>query len=86
MADSGKYTDGDQKQEYMLADPKKYYREAARRAVDRDPETRHLSLTVLATALTGAAFLPIIAPGVLPLGYVFLVTAAAVALYAGRLR
>jgi hypothetical protein len=86
MVDSSKYVDCDENLENMIADPKKYFQEAARRAVDREPEARRLPLTGLATALTGAAFIPIVAPQVLPLGYIFLVTAAALALYAGRLR
>ena len=80
------YADCEKKPERMIADPKGYFEEATRRAIDREPEARHLPLTILAVAFTGGAFLPIIAPEVLPLGYLFLISAAALALYAGRRR
>lgn len=86
MMHSSNYADCDEKPEHMIADPKGYFEEATRRAIDRGPEARRLPLTILALALTCGAFLPIVAPQVLPLGFLFLISAAALALYAGRPR
>jgi hypothetical protein len=76
----------DERSELMLADPQRYFEEATRRAAARSRRRRQLPSGILTIMLTGAAFLPILAPEALPLGALCLIAAAAITLLADRSR